>query len=273
MIIDTSSAQPTMSLIEELKLKEQTTANNMLFHFLNERCQQLNNNSVFSFPVQSQQVNEIVGKSVSPLITPNELASPVPLSPLEFNNNAVNNNQTTVLSSTASSPISSPSTSSVDSGLDSEDDRRPHQCPDCLKRFRFKSNLFEHKTLHQHATPFVCPFCSKTCRLKGNLKKHLQVHVSSSEALEELWKSRFSRSSGRPRKQVPNANQQPSSNLHRQQLPTPMATYAPTNPMSTSPVMVSPPAIDFRQALFDLNSLLTLNANQQQLLSTAFNRL
>jgi uncharacterized Zn-finger protein len=188
--------QQTSQLIEELKMKEFTTASNMLFRYLNEYCQTLNA-PLLCFP-QPQ--------------LPMPMASPiVPVSPIEFPT------ITPIHSSTSSSPISSPSTSSIDSGLESEDDRRPHQCPECLKRFRFKSNLFEHKTLHQHATPFVCPFCSKTCRLKGNLKKHLQVHVSSSEALEELWKARFSRSSGRPRKQLP-TSQPPPLEIHRQQL-------------------------------------------------------
>lgn len=89
-----------------------------------------------------------------------------------------------------------------------------------MKRFRFKSNLFEHKSLHFKVHAFYCPFCRKTCRLKGNflifklkknkfkiflgnLKKHLQIHVNTVEDLEKLWKERFSRSSGRPRKGVP----------------------------------------------------------------------
>ncbi|KAI1710645.1 gastrula zinc finger protein XlCGF67.1 [Ditylenchus destructor] len=98
--------------------------------------------------------------------------------------------------------ISSPS--SCNSSVDQEDnDKRPHQCHGCGKRFRFKSNLFEHKSLHLKAHPFQCPFCGKTCRLKGNLKKHLQIHVNTVEDLEKLWKERFSRSSGRPRKNAP----------------------------------------------------------------------
>uniref|UniRef100_A0A914DYD2 C2H2-type domain-containing protein n=1 Tax=Acrobeloides nanus TaxID=290746 RepID=A0A914DYD2_9BILA len=88
------------------------------------------------------------------------------------------------------------------SSADSEpNDNRPYKCELCGKRFRFKSNLFEHKSIHsQQSHAFVCPFCGKTCRLKGNLKKHLQVHVNSVEELEKLWQERFSRSSGRPRK-------------------------------------------------------------------------
>lgn len=65
---------------------------------------------------------------------------------------------------------------------------RPHQCNECGKRFKFKSNLFEHKSLHfsQQTYQYVCPFCSKTCRLKGNLKKHLQIHMGTSNQLEQV---------------------------------------------------------------------------------------
>jgi hypothetical protein len=98
----------------------------------------------------------------------------------------------------------------------------------------------------------------------------LQVHVSNSEALEQLWKSRFSRSSGRPRKQVPNPNQPQANNLHPQQLPNPMPTYSV--PVQAPQVMQQNP-VDFRQALFDLNSLLNFNVNNPQLLASAFNRL
>ena len=70
----------------------------------------------------------------------------------------------------------------------SADSDRPYKCPDCNKRFRFKSNVFEHKSLHASDQPYqyICPFCSKTCRLKGNLKKHLQTHMSTSEELEKV---------------------------------------------------------------------------------------
>ncbi|CAD5220474.1 unnamed protein product [Bursaphelenchus okinawaensis] len=165
------------SLIEQLKQKEFMACQNILFSLMNQQLQipqsppEMSISTMFNLP------------AISPM-------SYLPTSPSPAS---------TVIPSSSISPVASPS-SSVDSGIDGEDDKRPHQCPECLKRFRFKSNLFEHKTLHQRSTPFVCPFCSKTCRLKGNLKKHLQVHVNSSQELEELWKKRFSRSSGRPRK-------------------------------------------------------------------------
>uniref|UniRef100_A0A914YG81 C2H2-type domain-containing protein n=1 Tax=Panagrolaimus superbus TaxID=310955 RepID=A0A914YG81_9BILA len=97
------------------------------------------------------------------------------------------------------SPLVIPGPSSSSSLSD-----RPHQCNECGKRFKFKSNLFEHKSLHssEQAYQYVCPFCSKSCRLKGNLKKHLQIHMGTADQLEKFWKVRFSRSSGRPRKVV-----------------------------------------------------------------------
>jgi len=268
MILDTSlfQASQPMSLIEELKLKELTFANNTLFRFLNERCQQLNSNTLLQVPTP---VETPLLKSVSPMSN-SDLASPAPITPLEFN---TSQSLTTVLSSTSSSPISSPSTSISDSGVESaeEHNRRPHECGVCHKKFRFKSNLFEHKTLHslnQHQ--FSCPYCMKTCRLKGNLKKHLQVHVTNSEALEALWKARFSRSSGRPRKQV---TTQVAPTLQQQQLPNPLPTYSV--PVQ-APQVMQQTAVDFRQALFDLNSLnslLNFNAANPQLLASAFNRL
>lgn len=257
-----------MSLIEELKLKELNSANNMLFRLINERCQQTNNNLLLQLPVPYES---FAGKSVSPAQTPRELASPTPLTPTELNVDQPVAPATVLPSFTVNSPSSSPSTSSVDSGVESEDDRRPHQCPECGKRFRFKSNLFEHKTLHQQSTPYVCIFCNKSCRLKGNLKKHLQIHVSSSEALEALWKARFSRSSGRPRKQVPSVSQ-PANNLHPQQLPTPTPTYNLS--IQQAPLLSAHSGANLHQALFDLNSLLDFKASPQFLATTAaFNRL
>jgi hypothetical protein len=67
-------------------------------------------------------------------------------------------------------------------------DQKPFGCDICGKAFRFKSNLFEHRSVHSGFTPHACPYCGKTCRLKGNLKKHLKTHVSSKEELDEAWK-------------------------------------------------------------------------------------
>lgn len=47
--------------------------------------------------------------------------------------------------------------------------------------FSFKSNLFEHKSLHKGTHPYVCQLCGKTCRLRGNLKKHLKTHQKAGE--------------------------------------------------------------------------------------------
>uniref|UniRef100_A0AC34F2V9 C2H2-type domain-containing protein n=1 Tax=Panagrolaimus sp. ES5 TaxID=591445 RepID=A0AC34F2V9_9BILA len=130
-----------------------------------------------------------------------------------------------VPSSTTSTPLSlvesyeikkiKKSTShSIIPGSSSSSDR-PHQCNECGKRFKFKSNLFEHKSLHssQQTYQYVCPFCSKSCRLKGNLKKHLQIHMGTADQLEKFWKVRFSRSSGRPRKVISQSSQDATESL------------------------------------------------------------
>nr|CAD2171783.1 unnamed protein product [Meloidogyne enterolobii] len=113
-----------------------------------------------------------------------------------------NSEANTFLSSTPASNSSNHLNSSLKINNEQKQ-QRPHSCEYCQKSFRFKSNLFEHKSIHKsacHRSTFICPFCTKTCRLKGNLKKHLQIHVKNVNELERLWKNYFSRQSGRPRK-------------------------------------------------------------------------
>uniref|UniRef100_A0A914Y895 C2H2-type domain-containing protein n=1 Tax=Panagrolaimus superbus TaxID=310955 RepID=A0A914Y895_9BILA len=66
---------------------------------------------------------------------------------------------------------------------------RPHACNECGKRFRFHSNLVEHKTVHFDGSEhyYSCPFCPKKCRLKGNLKKHLHRHFKTQFEVDEAW--------------------------------------------------------------------------------------
>ena len=221
------------TLIEELMLKELITANNLVFRYLNEAPlpyeaalgeiiavpsiasassllydspppSALHQNAMLNFGCSSPNVSPLLSPLLSPTLTIDSCCS-------SSNSGGSSGLISGASSSAGDSPIASPSTSSASQLLIADggsgggggcgvyDETRPHQCSTCGKRFRFKSNLFEHKTLHQPTTPYFCPFCSKACRLKGNLKKHLQTHVGT-EALEVLWKSKFSRSAGRPRK-------------------------------------------------------------------------
>lgn len=73
--------------------------------------------------------------------------------------------------------------------------QRPHQCEECGKKFRFHSNLVEHRTVHFDGCDhyFACPLCPKKCRLKGNLKKHLHRHYSTQEEVDQVslsWKQK-----------------------------------------------------------------------------------
>jgi hypothetical protein len=164
-------------LIQKLQEKERRTCENLLEYFLAQ------NDATQRKAVCTVASNATCGMSLMALSPSHPTPSTSP-------------------GSQGFSPPLTPSCHSQDEDVQS----RPHPCHQCGKRFRFKSNLFEHKSLHQK-TPnvFSCPFCSKTCRLKGNLKKHLQTHVGTPEALERLWKERFSRSSGRPKK-LPHAD-------------------------------------------------------------------
>ncbi|KAE9552005.1 hypothetical protein FO519_004768 [Halicephalobus sp. NKZ332] len=67
--------------------------------------------------------------------------------------------------------------------------QRPHQCDECGKKFRFHSNLVEHRTVHFDGCDhyFACPLCPKKCRLKGNLKKHLHRHYSTQDEVDQAW--------------------------------------------------------------------------------------
>uniref|UniRef100_A0A915D1P0 C2H2-type domain-containing protein n=1 Tax=Ditylenchus dipsaci TaxID=166011 RepID=A0A915D1P0_9BILA len=81
----------------------------------------------------------------------------------------INSSDLKLCSSQISSPASSSSPTTSLYYDQNEKDKRPHGCKECGKRFRFKSNLFEHKSLHQKTFPFMCPFCGKTCRKNAAL--------------------------------------------------------------------------------------------------------
>uniref|UniRef100_A0AC34QD68 C2H2-type domain-containing protein n=1 Tax=Panagrolaimus sp. JU765 TaxID=591449 RepID=A0AC34QD68_9BILA len=71
--------------------------------------------------------------------------------------------------------------------------KRPHKCDDCGKKFRFHSNLVEHRTVHFDGNEhfFSCPHCPKKCRLKGNLKKHLHRHYNTQLEVDQAWQSLY----------------------------------------------------------------------------------
>ncbi|KAF1746188.1 hypothetical protein GCK72_022641 [Caenorhabditis remanei] len=79
--------------------------------------------------------------------------------------------------------------------------KKQFQCEICLRRFRFETNLHEHKSVHKDKV-FEClfPKCTQTCRLKGNLKKHMRVHYNSVEGWDEEYK-KFTSSLKKPKKQ------------------------------------------------------------------------
>lgn len=91
---------------------------------------------------------------------------------------------------------------------------RPHQCSTCGKRFRFHSNLVEHRTVHFDGSEhyYSCPFCPKKCRLKGNLKKHLHRHFKTQFEVDEAWHSLYGGRSKHPSESSSSSSTFSSSN-------------------------------------------------------------
>lgn len=53
---------------------------------------------------------------------------------------------------------------------------RPHECPECHRKFSSTSNLKTHRRLHTGDKPFPCDLC--TCRFTQyvHLKLHIRLH-------------------------------------------------------------------------------------------------
>lgn len=67
-------------------------------------------------------------------------------------------------------------------------DIRAYQCNICTKKFRFGSNLSEHRTVHMVDNLFFkCTECNHAVRLRGNLKKHMKMHFKDNYELEKAW--------------------------------------------------------------------------------------
>ncbi|XP_060939656.1 zinc finger protein 3 homolog [Limanda limanda] len=56
-------------------------------------------------------------------------------------------------------------------------DNKPFSCSECGYRFKLKSQLTQHMTIHTGEKPFSCTECGKTFRLKFTLKRHMPIHT------------------------------------------------------------------------------------------------
>ncbi|XP_005113545.2 uncharacterized protein LOC101851472 [Aplysia californica] len=58
---------------------------------------------------------------------------------------------------------------------------KPYACPQCDKRFAYRSMLSRHKVYaHSSARPFSCEFCAKSFRFNSSLAEHRVLHTGVS---------------------------------------------------------------------------------------------
>ncbi|PIC47937.1 hypothetical protein B9Z55_007104 [Caenorhabditis nigoni] len=116
--------------------------------------------------------------------------------------------------------------------------KQPYKCGFCYKAFRFRSNAYDHQSVHTGIEPFQCPLCGKTTRLKGNLKKHMWTHATSKAELDAIWKplkGKFKRNNSKmsklPEKSIKVGGAEHSENFEAPKLKkSPAKLEEPENP-------------------------------------------
>lgn len=81
--------------------------------------------------------------------------------------------------------------------LDRKGTVRPHDCPDCHKKFKFASFLVAHRVIHTGERPHKCSECGQCFSFRQSLERHRHTHKTAKSFLCPICHEHFPSSAAR----------------------------------------------------------------------------